>query len=179
MGPRPPLALWGMARLTARAETTVTLASDPAHRHLTFLERQTRRLRGRAVAAQKDISDLINSVALNSAFKIFIASYHCPLHEHRAGPREGPGTCPTCHPATPLIVGTETLHALCQEAVHALIQAHLAELVEDEAASSPPSDPLVPMRLDWFDPNQVGIPPPAVPVGEVRQPLAPLPPPQA
>ena len=156
----------------------VTLSGGPSYQNLSFLERQTRSLRGQALLAQKEVTSLMNSVARQAASRLFTAAYKCPLHEHRAGPSEGPEVCLTCHPDVPLITDTQPLHASCLEAIRALTFSHLAEMVESEAFYTRPSDDLVPLRLDWAEPAQRAAPrSPVRAVGSAPDPVTPPSPP--
>ena len=100
----------------------------------------------------------MNFVARQAASRLFMAAYKCPHHEHRAGPREGPEVCLTCHPDVPLFTETQPLHASCLEAVHALTFSHLAEMVDGEAYYTRPANDLVPLLLDWAEPAQRAAP---------------------
>ena len=171
-----PVTLWGVARLRAPVTTPVlSLAGGRAHQRRELLQEQARRLRGRAHSVTEEVTHRLHRAAHRAALQIFVASYHCPHHQHRSGPREGPGACQICHPATPLSTGVESLHLLSHTAMHTLIQSHLAELILDEADSPPPQDPLVPMCLDWFSPTSGPIPasPSLAREEERRPPLAP------
>ena len=165
IAPDRPFTLWGVSRLGPR-EVTVTLAGAAAAQRQRFLERQTHRIRGRVRLGTEQILGLMDQVALQAARHIFFASYLCPSHSQRSGPSEGPDACRQCHPVVPLVEGTEPLRAMCQETIHVMIQAHIAEMVEDNAYYSPPQGALVPIRLDWSGPMRGLFPAPPVPVRE-------------
>ena len=165
IAPATPFTLWGVSRLGSRP-AALTLAGDPRDHCRKFLHRQTRRAQGRVRMGTERIHNHMNQVALQAAHRIFVASYLCPLHVQRSGPSEGPDACRQCHPDNPLVVGTEPLFALCREAIHVMVQAHLAKMVEEDAYYSLPQGALVPMRLDWAGPMRGLFPASPIPVGE-------------